>query len=629
MKVIEVIPIAKGIGKDTLSYFTGIDIKPGALVEIPLRSKTISGIVVKVDDAQALKTEIKNADFAIKKIDSLKSTDIFSPQFLKAAVRTADFFAASIGSVLNALIPALVLKNIKSIEISKMPLPDEISKEKYVIQGDEEERYTNYRSLIRQEFAKKSSVFFCVPTIEDAHRAKKQLEKGIEEYVFILNSSLTKKELLTAWNTIQKESHPIVIIGTGQFICAPRHDIRTIILEKENARGYKTMYRPYVDIRTFIEFYAEEIHARLVFGDILLRAETLWRESNGELVSTAPFKFRSLTTAEELLKDMRTYKNAKGNFKILSDEVEELIHHSKENNEHMLILTTRRGVAPSTVCGDCQNIVMCNQCSAPVVLHSSKNGEQNFFLCHRCGERRSTEEYCKVCGSWKLGTIGIGIDLIEEKIKKRFPDIKLFRVDADTTKTEKQLTDTISKFENAPGSILLCTEMALQYLSQRIENSAIISIDSLFSIPDFRIHEKIFYLLLKIRSITLRRFILQTRNPDEKILEYALKGNLIDYYREEIADRKRFLYPPFTTLIKITLEGERAAIIKEMEMVQDMLDPYEVEVFPAFTHTQRGKFVLHGLIKLERKKWVDESLLVKLRSLPLTISIKVDPESLL
>jgi hypothetical protein len=52
-------------------------------------------------------------------------------------------------------------------------------------------------------------------------------------------------------------------------------------------------------------------------------------------------------------------------------------------------------------------------------------------------EKGAAEEYCKVCGSWKLGTIGIGIDLVEEKIRDKFPDISLFRIDSDTTPDEK------------------------------------------------------------------------------------------------------------------------------------------------------------------------------------------------
>lgn len=629
MKVLSVIPIAKGIGKETLSYFTSMDVKAGSIVQVPLRSKTITALVVSVDNASDIKSEIKTAGFALKRVEDLKAVEYFTPEFLHAVKKSADYFAASSGAILKAMIPTDILKYLKN-RPELMVNKAEATAEKYVMQGDDEDRFSHYRSLIREEFARKNSVYFCVPTIEDAKRAQSLLEKGIEDYTFALHSSLTKKTLIDTWQKILETKHPLLIIGTGQYLSIPRGDIHTIIVEKENSKSYKMPARPYLDVRTFVEFLAEKMNARLVYGDIMLRIETLWREANGELVSTAPFKFRSLTTATELLKDMRMYKAANGGFKIFSEEVEELIVTNKEESEHLFILTTRRGIAPSTVCGDCQNIVMCNNCSAPVVLHKSKKDDaQNFFLCHRCGERRSTEEVCKVCGSWKLGTVGIGIDLIADKIKDRFPELKVFRIDADTTKTEKAIQETMAKFMEAPGSILLGTEMALTFLNEKIENAAIISIDSLFSIPDFRIHEKIFHMLLKMRYITSRRFVLQTRNPEEKVLEYAQKGNLIDFYREQIDGRKRFEYPPFTSLIKLTLEGDRDAIVKDMDNIQTMLEPYTVDIFPAFTQTVRGKFVLHGLIKLPRGKWVDTELLAKLRSLPPYVSVRIDPETLL
>ena len=132
-----------------------------------------------------------------------------------------------------------------------------------------------------------------------------------------------------------------------------------------------------------------------------------------------------------------------------------------------------------------------------------------------------------------------------------------------------------------------------------------------------------------MRSLTTQRFIVQTRKPDEKVFEYGLKGNMSDFYRNAIDERKRFNYPPFTTLIKLTLEGKKDVIVKEMEEVQNILDPYEVEVFPAFTHTVRGNYVLHGLIRMSHERWPDDNLIPKLMSLSPAVVIKVDPETLL
>ena len=93
--------------------------------------------------------------------------------------------------------------------------------------------------------------------------------------------------------------------------------------------------------------------------------------------------------------------------------------------------------------------------------------------------------------------------------------------------------------------------------------------------------------------------------------------------------RKKFNYPPFSTLIKITLEGKKDSIVKEMENVQNILDPYEVEVFPAFTNTIRGNFVLHGLLRIQNDKWPNDELCSKINQLSPAITIKVDPETLL
>ena len=171
--------------------------------------------------------------------------------------------------------------------------------------------------------------------------------------------------------------------------------------------------------------------------------------------------------------------------------------------------------------------------------------------------------------------------------------------------------------------------MALPYLDRKIENTAVASLDSLFSLPDFRIHEKILHLLLRIRSLTESSCIVQTRIPNERVLEYAVKGNLIDFYRDEIAARESFKYPPFTTLIKISLSGTRDLVTIEMAKLKSYFSPIDIQLFPAFSEEARGVFTTHGLIRLPRNSWVDRDLLAKLLALPTQFRIAVDPESLL
>ena len=79
-------------------------------------------------------------------------------------------------------------------------------------------------------------------------------------------------------------------------------------------------------------------------------------------------------------------------FKLFSDDLLDLISQNQLNDENLFIFVARRGLFPSTVCADCGSLVKCNSCGAPTVLHKAVN--ENFFLCHRCGEHRSAMEKC-------------------------------------------------------------------------------------------------------------------------------------------------------------------------------------------------------------------------------------------
>lgn len=431
------------------------------------------------------------------------------------------------------------------------------------------------------------------------------------------------------WQKIAKTEHPLVIIATNTFSLLPRSDIEIAIIERENGRGWISQRAPYVDGRHALETIIRRHKQTLYLADSIVRIETLHRLDNHEISEASPFKWRSISSAKDTLVDMKQYKSSERNFRIISPELEALIQTNRDENTHLFILATRRGLSSSTVCDDCETIVTCKNCSAPVVLHTSKESGKNFFMCHKCGERRSTEEVCVNCGSWRLTPLGIGIDRVAEELKTKFPGVDVAQIDADTTKTEADIAKALQFFYSKPGTILLGTETALLHLRESIEHVAVVSLDSLLALPDFRIQEKIMYILVRMRNLAIRNMLVQTRKPEEKVFEYALKGNLSDFYRGTLEERRQFKYPPFAILIKITLEGDKKKIAEEMGVVQAQLQPHEIDIFPAFTSTVRGKSVIHGLIKIDRTYWPDHTLIAKLRALPPSVKIKVQAESLL
>jgi primosomal protein N' (replication factor Y) len=650
MNIITVIPLTRSKIASELSYFTAAVVPVGAIVSVPLRSRAIHAIVVKSQNAEELKIDIKNAPFEIRKLGKIKATVFFPPSFIEACGTVAEFYATTMGAVIDAMVADTLMENASKIspplpkqpslimdgtmtgdnslaKAALKPRPD--SERIFAVQGDDADRMSSWRSLIRQEFARKRSIAMYAPTIEDCQNIFKELEKGIEGYIFILHSGLPKKKISETWNLIAETDHPVVVIATGSFSLLPRGDIDTTIIERENNRGWIGQKAPYLDIRFALEMIARLRRQTIFLADSLLRVETLHRLDEENIHQGSPFKWRSISNAKDSLVDMKAFKSAKNDFKIISPDLERLIRTNHEENTHLFIFSLRRGLASMTVCDDCETVVTCRNCSAPIVLHTSSISGKNFFMCHKCGERRSAEEMCAVCGGWRLTPLGIGIDRVAEELRTRFPEIDVFQIDADTTKTPKQMDETLNRFRSKPGSILLGTESALLHLTDKVDHVAVASLDSLFALPDFRIQEKIMYMLIRLRVQATRSILVQTRQPEEKVFEYGLKGNLSDFYRLTLSDRKQFKYPPFSILIKLTIEGKKDKISVSMASVQQTLTPYEVDVFPAFTSTLKGNSVIHGLLSVEPHSWPDPELIAKLRSLPSNVLVKVNPETLL
>jgi len=622
MQVVEVIPIVKGITKPTLSYFTAQNFELGDFVKVPVRNGTALGIVAKTHSARSSKDEIKKSTFSLKKLTKIEKSGSLSPSFMKAVSLTADFYATTAGSVLGLLIPKLFLtapKLLGNLVKEKVKPFREIK----IIQLPNEERFREYRGIIRESFAKGNSVLFCSPTKEEALFAFESLRIGIEDYAHIF-SNKKPKELEASIKTARGDKHPVLCVVTPAYISFNRSDLETIILERENSRSYRTLSRPYIHLRRFLKYLAKESGKTLILGDAVLSIETLWREHESEYAEFTPLTWRAKSSAAIKIVDTKINK-----FEILSDGLQKLISEGLRNNKKIFLFGARKGLAPITMCGDCGSLLLCSNCQAPLVLHQrSSDDKDRIYICHHCGAKRSSETRCDTCNSWKLSPLGIGTSTIANETKRLFPEAGVFILDKDNAPTASGAKNVFKQFIASDKSILVGTEMALSYLSQ-IPLSAVVSLDSLFSIPDFVINERIFYLINRLREITTEQFVVQTRNAREDVLRFASEGNILDFYRAEINEREELNYPPFSIFIKITSEGTQLQLEKKAAYLQHLFKAHE----PHFTIENRGQKSgakrLSMVLRLGRKQWPHGEIRDNLLLLTPDFLIKVDPESIL
>jgi primosomal protein N' (replication factor Y) len=633
MEILEIIPFYKTFKKDTLSYFSMKEVPVGSIVTITIRNRDVKGLVISSKKIEEEKADIKNQTFSLKKIKKVEKNTILDNEVIQSASDLAEFYATSPGAIITSVIPKFVLNNlnkIKKVESSVHTKKQKKTSEKYIIQESETERYSSYKRLTREEFAKKKSVLFICPTKEDVRFAYEKISKGIDENTFTFHSGISQAELLKKWNTVIKNEKPVLIITTPTYMSVPRSDLGSIVVEREGSRAYRGIRAPYIDYRVFAEKYAKNKNIRFFLGDLVLRLETLIRLEDQEFHEFVPAKYRNLSTAKTKLIDMSDKEYTEGDgFVILSDELKKMTKKSTEENENTFLFTSRKGLSPTIVCMDCGHIVECNNCNAPMVLHGKDPKEKyNSFLCHRCGEKRSAGELCKKCESWRLKSLGIGTQLIKKELEKDLPNAKIFILDGDHAKTAKQAHSIIENFNQNPGSILIGTEMALLYLREEIDNVGIVSIDSMFSHPDFNINEKIINTISHTKSKAIKNFIVQTRKADESIFKHIISGNIAEFIRFELDDRKKYNYPPYSILIKIIIKGTIAGVEKEIATLRDFLSEYEFSEYPIIRESTKTKITKGVLLRFDRKKWPKKDLVEKLKLLPAYYKIVVNTENI-
>ncbi len=621
--LIEVAPVTKNYAPTSLSYFSAQKLSPGSFVKISLRQKEILGLVLGSRDVKTAKAEIRRAGFLLKKIAKSNILDAkLPPEILKAFEKTAHYYATSLGILLSTHLPKMIsdqVENFLKLPPSRKRKVSEHSKETLLLQMESEERFGQYRALVRQSFARANSCLVIVASHLEIEHVRSELSKGINDFVYTFSLSGRKEEMKRSWQKALAEPHPILLITTSAGLLFPRTDIDTIILERENSRAYRTLTRPYIHLRTLVENLAKSSGRQLVLGDSILSLETLWREKNSDernklltpISDLSLIRWR-LSTAKVMLIDAKSTQNKAGRFEIFSPELKTFMEKALLETGKLFLFGARKGLAPTTVCGDCGFVLPCLNCGAPVVLH--RHGETTIYICHACRERRESATTCGYCGSWKLLPLGIGTTEIARQAHALFPKYKVFILDKDHAPTEREAKKIMKKFQTE-GGILVGTEMTFYHL-ETVPYSAVVSVDALFSIPDFGIHERIFYLISSLREITKIESLIQTRNIGKQILAWASTGNIIDFYQSEIAERKLLLYPPFSIFIKIssTQKGENVKILR----LRDEFIRYNPDLLN------------HSLIfRIPKNTWPEEDLIRKLSLLGGEFSIKVDPESIL
>lgn len=626
MQVIEVIPLKKGVTVESLSYYSSVPYELGTIVHIPVRAKTIAGVVISSKPVSAAKTALRTATFSLRKLPPQTDTQKIPETIIKTARAITQTIPAQLGSVLFSLLPVEVRSGTRPYPQLPDHLPSDVFRAS-VLTATTPDRYIAYRSHIREAFAHRGSVLFVVPTSAAVAQAAEHLSSGIEKRVVTFSSTHTKKKLSAAYESFEDLSHSKLIITTPNFAFLCRHDITTIIIENAGSQHFVSRSRPYLDARDSLKSYAKIIGADLVIGDTLPRTEDEIARRDERYAT-----YEEHATRLQIPGTLVIAKHPKESlsFSLLTSELIERIDLTLASRGRIFLYASRRGLAPIVLCKDCGHIFRCPDSGAPFSLLRTGSGEteRRWFYCTTSGARIPAADICPDCGSWRLTEQGIGIQQVYDHIRNQYPKIATTLVDHTTASTHSRAQQLIEQFYTEKKSILIGSNLALPYLNKQIDCVGIISYEAMRAVPTWQADETVFQTLLTLREITQKDLVVQVRTEPDELLGLAAKGLVDQFYDDEIAIRKSLGYPPFSTFILLTFTGTKEAVLQTESLITKTLGKYT----PTFYNgplSNPQKTIRFGLLRIPTHQYPDETLLQSLINLPPYIKVEVNPAKII
>lgn len=172
---------------------------------------------------------------------------------------------------------------------------------------------------------------------------------------------------------------------------------------------------------------------------------------------------------------------------------------------------------------------------------------------------------CPACGQNTIEVYGYGTERIAEEMHQEFTGYRVARMDLDTTRNKDAYQEIIEEFASHETDILVGTQMVSKGLDfEKVSVVGVVNADTLLNFPDFRSNERAFNMLEQVAGRAGRRqdvgkVFIQTTKPDDRVLEHVKAHDYNSYYNEELEERRKYSYPPFTRIINIYLKNKDAA----------------------------------------------------------------------
>ena len=645
----EVIP-AKQIGRnsvDFLTYSSEMDLKPGSLVLVPLKSTKIPGIIVK---------KTPKPKFKVKPIEKLLYDEPLPNHLFKSLFWLSEYYLNPLPSVASAILPNGLEKNRRKTppsNSSNLPLEKKSRIPLNPAQKQALERIestptatkllfgitgsgkTNiYLKLAEKALKDHQSVILLVPEIALTSQLVQVFERTFEKNIVLLHSRQTDASRHRIWEQILLAKSPQIIIGPRSALFAPVKNLGLIIIDESHESSYYQENTPKYSALRLASFLASALKITCLQGSAtpLVSDYYLARQKNALIPLTVKAKKTAIPTKIHII-DLKNRDNFSRN-RFFSTPLLNAIKTNLESHKQTLIFHNRRGSAPLTICEGCGWQALCPDCFLPLTLHS----DSYRLLCHACGHSEPVPLNCPECKCPNILHKGFGTKLLESELKKLFINARIARFDADNKKSES-LDLLYDKVKNGDFDILIGTQTIAKGLDlPLLATVGVVQADAGLSLPDFASEEHTFELLTQVigrvgrgHQETAEVFI-QTYQPDHPAISYATTADYETFSNYLLKNRQKAHLPPFSYLAKLSLTYKtEETVLKYLKSYYKTLSKIpKLSVStptPAFHERSKSGYTWQLIIKSNSRKTL-ENALSSLEATP-NLRLSLDPPSLL
>ena len=431
--------------------------------------------------------------------------------------------------------------------------------------------------IIDRALQKNRGVIMLIPEISLTPQTVELFCSRYGSRVAIIHSSLSQGERLDAFMRI-KRGEADLGIGTRSAVFAPVKDLGLIIIDEEQEHTYKSDNNPKYHARDIARFRAAKSNSLLLLASATPSVESYKKAVDGQYaLIELKNRYGKAKLPKVELTDMREELRS-GNDGALSIPLLDSIGRALHKKEQAILFLNRRGYHNFVSCVSCGKAISCPNCSVSMTHHTDRIYHKTELVCHWCGKHIPVPSICPECGGTHIKPMGIGIQLVEQKLTELYPNVNTIRMDTDTTSSKHAYDTMLSDFRSHKAEILLGTQMVTKgHDFPNVTLVGILNADTSLYLNDYRANEKTFSMLTQVigragRSEKEGHALIQTMNPDHDVIQLACKQDYKTFFDNEIKTRKLLSYPPFCDIVLLTLSGVvENAVMKDSKLLSDMI----------------------------------------------------------